>query len=50
MHINKFGVKVFNGYGQNSYIDAECINRSVGFIKIENIFYILDKENQVIYE
>ena len=21
-----------------------------GFIKIENIFYILDKENQVIYE
>ncbi|GET00648.1 transposase domain-containing protein [Rhizophagus clarus] len=34
----------------HSYIDVEYIDRCVGFMRIENTFYILDKENQVVYE
>jgi len=37
-------------YSTNSYIDVEYIDRCVGFVRIDNTFYILDKENQVVYE
>ena len=50
LHIDNFGNKTFNGYGTNSYIDVEYIDRCVGIVRIENTFYILDKENQVVYE
>ena len=50
IHIDKYNNKTFNGYGAYEFIDVEFIDRCVGFMRINNIFYIFDKENQVIYE
>ena len=50
VHIDKYGNKTFNGYDTYDFIEVECIDRCVGFIRINNVYYIFDKENQVIYE
>jgi hypothetical protein len=50
LRIDNFEIKTFYGYSSYSYIDVEYIDRCVGFMRIENTFYILDKENQVVYE
>jgi len=49
-YVDNFGIKTFDGYSNHSYINVEYIDRCVGFMRIENTFYILDKENQVTYE
>lgn len=50
LHIDNIENKMFNGYSTNSYIDVEYIDKCVGLVRIENTFYILDMENQVVYE
>jgi hypothetical protein len=50
LRVDNFENKTFNGYSSHSYIDVEYIDRCVGFMRIEDTFYILDKENQVVYE
>ncbi|GES92310.1 hypothetical protein GLOIN_2v1522244 [Rhizophagus clarus] len=48
IHDDNYGIKTFYGYSSHSYIDVEYIDRCVSFMRIENTFYILDKENQVV--
>ncbi|CAG8725455.1 2470_t:CDS:1, partial [Scutellospora calospora] len=38
------GVKTFKRLGTYVFIDALAIDHCVGFIEIENLFYIVDKE------
>ncbi len=35
------GVK---GYGARQFIDVYVIDRCVGFLKVENLYYIIDKK------
>ena len=39
------GLLSFLGYGSHQFIDACAIDRCVGFIKINRIYYIIDKES-----
>jgi hypothetical protein len=50
IHINRYSIKTFQGFKSNDFIKVEYIDRCVGFMKIDNDFYIFDKENQVVYE
>ena len=50
IHIDRYHIKTFNGFDKCEFIDVEYIDRCVGFMRIEDKFYIFDKENQAIYE
>ena len=50
LHIDRYGTKTFNGFASNEFIEVKYVDRCVGFMKIGDIFYILDKENQVIID
>ena len=38
------GLLSFQGYGSHEFIDAYAIDHCVGFIKINQLYYIVDKE------
>ena len=50
IHINKYGIKTFRGFDKFDFVEVEYIDRCIGFMNIDGIFCIFDKENQVIYE
>ncbi len=50
IHINKYHVKTFQGFVKHDFIEAKYIDRCVGFMRIDDKFYVFDKENQVVYE
>jgi len=41
---DNMGLLSFLGYGSYEFIDAYAIDHCVGFIKINRIYYIVDKE------
>ncbi|CAG8682000.1 13315_t:CDS:1 [Dentiscutata erythropus] len=41
---DNIGLKSFKQLGAYAFIDASAIDHCVGFIEIENLFYIVDKE------
>ena len=41
---DNYGQLYFNKFGSFHFIEVIGINRCVGFFKIENLFYILDRE------
>jgi hypothetical protein len=41
---DNYGQIYFNKYGSFQFIEVIGIDRCVGFFKIENLFYILDRE------
>jgi hypothetical protein len=49
VHIDRYRIKTFRGFGTHDFIDVEYVDRCVGFMRINDKFYIFDKENQVIY-
>jgi len=40
---DKYGLKVFKGYGAKQFIDVCVIDRCVGFLKVGNVTYVIDK-------
>lgn len=48
VYIDKYGTKRFQGYSNYDFIEVEYIDRCVGFMRINDTFYIFDKENQII--
>ena len=49
VHIDRYCIKSFRGFSTHDFIEVEYIDRCVGFIRIDDKFYIFDRENQVIY-
>jgi hypothetical protein len=49
VHVDRYRIKTFRGFDTYNFIEAEYIDRCVGFIRIDDKFYIFDKENQVNY-
>jgi hypothetical protein len=47
VHINKYNVKTFQGFGNYDFVEVQYIDRCVGFMRIDNNFVIFDKENQI---
>lgn len=43
-HEDNYGQLCFNKFGSYQFIEVIGIDRCVGFFKIENLFYILDRE------
>ena len=41
---DNYGQLYFNKFGSFQFIEVIGIDRCVGFFKIENLFYILDRE------
>jgi hypothetical protein len=41
---DNYGQIYFNNFGNYQFIEVIGIDRCVGFFKIENLFYILDRE------
>src|SRR6266498_3575845 len=42
---DEYGCKHFTQYRSKEFINARCIDHCVGFAKIGNKYYIIDKEN-----
>ena len=42
--VDDYGQIYFNRFGSFQFIEIIGIDRCVGFFKIENVFYILDRE------
>jgi len=42
--VDGYGQIYFNKFGSFQFIEVIGIDRCVGFFKIENLFYILDRE------
>ena len=42
--MDNYGQIYFNKFGSFQFIEVIGIDRCVGFFKIENLFYILDRE------
>ena len=40
----KFGIKKFHYFGHKEFINVQAIKRCVGFFKVNNEYYILDKK------
>jgi hypothetical protein len=45
--ISKFGIRTFNHFGRKEFIDVQAIKRCIGFFKINNEYYILDKKENI---
>ena len=41
---DNMGLKTFKGFGIKQYIDVCVIDRCVGFLEVDNINYVIDKE------
>jgi hypothetical protein len=44
---SEFGIKTFHHFGCKEFIDVQAIKRCIGFFKINNKYYILDKKNNI---
>src|ERR1051325_3079346 len=44
---NEWGLKFFKGYGAKQFIDVCVIDRCIGFLKVENLYYIIDKKVEI---
>ena len=42
---DEYGCKYFTQYRSNEFIDIRYIDHCIGFAKIDNRYYIIDKEN-----
>lgn len=42
---DEYGCKYFTQYRSKEFIDIRCIDHCVGFAKIDNRYFIIDKEN-----
>ena len=40
---DEWGMKFFKDYGAKQFIDVCVIDRCVGFLEVENFYYIIDK-------
>jgi hypothetical protein len=49
VHIDRYRIKSFKGFGIRNFIEVKHLDRCVGFVRINDNFYIFDKENQVDY-
>ena len=49
VHIYRYRIKSFKGFGIRNFIEVEHLDRCIGFVRINDNFYIFDKENQVDY-
>lgn len=49
VHIDRCYIKTFRGFSKHDFIEVEYIDRCMGFIRINDKFYIFDKENQATY-
>ena len=49
VHIDRYHIKTFKGFGKHDFIEVDYIDRYVGFMRIGDKFYIFDKENQAVY-
>ena len=49
VRIDRYHIKTFRGFTTHDFIEVEYIDRCVGFIRIDDKFYIFDKENQASY-
>ena len=47
VNTDNIGCKYFTRFSVKEFIDARCINHCVGFTKIGNPYYIIDRENEV---
>lgn len=50
VRIDRYHIKTFRGFGTHNFIEVEYIDRCVGLMRIDDKFYIFDKENQVTYD
>ncbi|GBB88937.1 hypothetical protein RclHR1_15560001 [Rhizophagus clarus] len=41
---DEWGTMFFKGYGAKQFIDVCVIDRCVGFLEVENLYYIIDKK------
>ena len=39
-----YGLKMFKGFGAKQFIDVCVIDHCIGFLKVENMYYVIDKE------
>lgn len=44
VEVDNIGLLSFSGYGPHEFIDVCAIDHCVGFIKINQVYYIIDKE------
>lgn len=49
VHIDRYGIKRFREFGKHDFIKVDYIDRCVGIMRIGDIFYISNKENQAAY-
>ncbi|CAB4390131.1 unnamed protein product [Rhizophagus irregularis] len=42
---DEYGCKYFTQYRSKEFIDVRCIDHCVGFAKVDNRYFIIDKEN-----
>lgn len=49
INIDRYGIKTFKGFSKHDFIEVDYIDRCVGIIRIDDKFYIFDKENQATY-
>lgn len=47
VNIDNVGCRCFTRFGIREFIDVRCIDHCVGFAKIGNQHYIIDKENGI---
>jgi hypothetical protein len=45
MYIDRYYIKIFKGFGKYDFIEVDYIDQYVGFMRIDDKFYIFDKKN-----
>ena len=46
VYIDKYGAKRFQGYSHYDFVEIKYIDRCIGFMRINDIFYIFDKKTK----
>lgn len=49
IHIDRYRIKTFRGFSKHDFIEVDYIDRCVGFMRLDDKFYIFDRENQATY-
>jgi len=47
VNIDNVGCKYFTRFCSKEFVDIRCIDHCVGFAKIDNQYFIIDRENEV---
>jgi hypothetical protein len=47
VNIDNINCKYFTRFSTKEFIDVRCIDHCVGFIKINNQYFIIDKTNEI---